>query len=160
MPEITTSLEMEAPAEVIWSLLADFGNIAAWWPRDGRIRIERVVVQGEGIGTIRHIKNEGVDKVVSERLDFLDPETMTWILSIVGDRPPGIIAYVAIGRLIPLGSARCRADYRCYLTTDSGLEARIEKVLRHTWAEMFEGLESCAKRGATLGSAQGPAASP
>jgi uncharacterized protein YndB with AHSA1/START domain len=144
MPEITTRRDIEAPAEAVWSLLADFGNIAAWWPKDARIRIEKVDVEGEGVGTVRYIKNQGVAKVVSERLDFLDPDTMTWILSIVGDRPPGIIAYVAIGQLFPLGPDRCRADYRCYVTTEPGLEKRMEEILRLTWSVMFSGLESAA----------------
>jgi uncharacterized protein YndB with AHSA1/START domain len=153
MPEITTSREIEAPAAAVWSLLADFGSIAAWWPRDGKIRIAEVEVQGEGIGMIRHIRNEGVDKAVSERLDYLDPDTMTWILSIVGDRPPGISAYVAIGQLVPLGPARCRADYRCYVTSGAGMEKRVEHILRFTWSVMFEGLEQAARRLPLAGSA-------
>lgn len=153
MPEITTSREIEAPAAAVWSLVADFGGIANWWPRDGKIRIAEVAVEGAGIGMIRHIRNEGVDKAVSERLDYLDPGTMTWILSIVGDRPTGISAYVAIGQLVPLGPARCRADYRCHVTSVAGTEPRVEHILRFTWSVMFEGLEQAARRLPLAGSA-------
>jgi len=115
-----------------------------------------VEVEGEGIGTIRHIWNEGVDRMVSERLDFLDSENMTWILSIIGDRPRGITAYVAIGRLQPLGSDCCRVDYRCYVTTPTGMEKRIEEILRYTWLQMFEGLEQAARRPSIAGRAHAP----
>jgi len=145
MPESGTSRTMEASAEAVWSLLADFGNIEAWWPKDGKIRIEEVRVEGNGIGTVRHIKNVGVESPVSERLDYLDPAAMTWMLSIVGQRPAGITAYVAIGQLTPLTPNRCRVDYRCYVTTEPGKEQRIEDVLRYTWTIMFDGLEAAAK---------------
>jgi uncharacterized protein YndB with AHSA1/START domain len=145
MSEICTSKIIEAPAEAVWALLADFGNIEAWWPNDGDIRIEQVEVEGHGIGMVRHIKNAGVEKRVSERLDYLDPPTMTWMLSIVGTRPLGITAYVAIGRITPLALDHCRLDYRVYVTTEPGREKRVEQALRFTWGVMFSALEAAAR---------------
>ena len=35
MPELFAQADIDAPVDRVWSLLADFGNIQAWWPRDG-----------------------------------------------------------------------------------------------------------------------------
>ena len=102
MTEVTASQVLEAPADAVWSLLADFGAIQRWWPTDGSAPIERVTLEGEGVGMIRHIHNRGAAHAVSERLDFLDPSSRTIVLSIVGQRPAGITAYVAEGHVTEL----------------------------------------------------------
>jgi len=144
MPELSTSAILEAPAQSVWEFLEDFGHIQRWWPDDGAIQIERVELEGEGIGMIRHIYNKGAKHCVSERLDLLDPETRTIILSIVGNRPRGITAYVAQGRIVDLEGARCRIDYRANVTTDPGQEEKVSKALLMTWSLMFHGLERAA----------------
>jgi carbon monoxide dehydrogenase subunit G len=144
MPEISTSEIIDAPAESVWTLLADFPNIKAWWPTDGAIRIDRVECEGEGIGMVRHVYNVGVKGCVSERLDFLDIESRTLMLSIVGNRPGGITAYVATARVVELDPKRCRVDYRANLTTEPGREAQAVKSIRFTWALMFKGLQAKA----------------
>lgn len=146
MPEISTTEVIEAPAETVWALLADFPRIEAWWPADGGILIERVVCEGEGIGMVRHVYNAGARSPVSERLDFLDPEARMLMLSIVGDRPGGITAYVATARVVELDPGRCRIDYRANVTTEPGREAKVVKDIRFTWSLMFKGLR--AKAGA------------
>ena len=94
---------------------------------------------------IRHIHNRGAAHAVSERLDFLDPSSRTIVLSIVGQRPAGITAYVAEGHLTALDAARCRIDYRALVTTGPGLDEPVRRALLKTWALMFRGLESCAR---------------
>jgi hypothetical protein len=85
-----------------------------------------------------------MEKPVSERLDYLDSADRTLILSIVGDRPPGITAYVAVGKLIELADDRCRLDYRGYITCTPGSEAKVEKNIRFTWDRMFAGLRTAS----------------
>jgi hypothetical protein len=144
--EIRVSAELAAPAERIWQLLADFGNIQGWWPDDGAIRIEDVQLEGQGIGMIRHILNRGARHRVSERLDFLDPTTRTLMLSIVGTRPSGITAYVAEGHIVELDATRCRMDYRALVTTTPGREEQIRQGLGKTYETMFAGLQAAALR--------------
>lgn len=146
MAEVTLSAELEAPAAAVWELLADFGNIQRWWPDDGPILIERVDIEGSGIGMIRHIYNKGVKGCISERLDLLDPATRTWLLSIVGTRPRGMTAYVAEGHLVELGPGRCRIDYRANVTSEAGREEQVRKGLLFTWPLMFRGLEQAAQK--------------
>jgi len=142
MPELFAQADFAAPAEQVWALLADFGNIQAWWPREGALQIERVEREGEGIGMVRHIYNQGVPQCASERLDLLDPQTFTLVLSIVGQRPGGITAYVATSRLIPQGEHACRMEHRALVTTVPGREQAVERFLRQAYALMFAGLQA------------------
>jgi hypothetical protein len=144
MPELFAQADIEAPAPRVWALLADFGNIQAWWPRDSALQIERVELEGEGIGMVRHIYNHGVPQCASERLDLLDPQTFTLVLSIVGERPGGITAYVATSRLLPLGESACRMEHRALVTTVPGRERAVERFLQQAYAGMFAGLKAAA----------------
>lgn len=144
--EIRVSAELAAPADRIWQLLADFGNIRGWWPEDGLIRIEDVQLEGQGIGMIRHILNHGARHRVSERLDFLDPASRTLVLSIVGTRPSGITAYLAEGNIVEIDATRCRMDYRALVTTLPGREPQIREGLMKTYEMMFAGLRAAALR--------------
>jgi uncharacterized protein YndB with AHSA1/START domain len=146
MPEITATEILDAPAPAVWALLADFGAIQRWWPRDGSAPIARVEIEGDGIGMIRHIYNRGAGTAVSERLDLLDPLDRRIVLSIVGARPVGITAYVAEGRLEPLSDGRCRIHYRALVTTQPGVEIRTASAIRKTWSTMFRGLEAAARQ--------------
>lgn len=146
MPEVTTSKVLEASANAVWRLLEDFGAIQHWWPTDVSAPIEHVTLEGQGIGMIRHIHNRGASAPVSERLDFIEPDSRTLVLSIVGSRPKGIIAYVAEGHVIDLGDGRCRLDYRALVSTPPGLEEPLRAALLKTWALMFRGLEAAARR--------------
>jgi carbon monoxide dehydrogenase subunit G len=146
MAEVTTSAVLEAPAAAVWALLEDFGDIQRWWPGDGPIQMERVEREGSGIGMVRHIYNRGIPGFISERCDFLDPATRTWILSIIGTRPRGITAYVAEGHLVELDAGRCRIDYRANVTSEPGRDEQVRKGLLATWTMMFRGLEQAAQR--------------
>jgi Polyketide cyclase / dehydrase and lipid transport len=141
VPEVTSSFVLAVPAEPVWRLLADFGAIQSWWPTP----IDRVEVEGQGVGMIRHVYNKGIPTPVSERLDLLDPATRTIVLSIIGRRPPGITAYVAVGCLTPIDAASCRLDYRALITTAEGREERVRDGVLKTWAIMIQGLENGAR---------------
>ncbi|HET7202950.1 MAG TPA: SRPBCC family protein [Steroidobacteraceae bacterium] len=147
MAEVTTTETLAAPADAVWRLLADFGAIERWWPKDSPVPIESVRIEGDGIGMVRHIQNAGVPQPVSERLDYLDPSSRTLVLSIIGKRPPGITAYVAEGRVEQLDATACRMHYRALVTTEPGLEESVRKGLLKTWARMFRGLEAAARQG-------------
>jgi hypothetical protein len=78
-------------------------------------------------------------------LDLLDHATRTIVLSIVGLRPPGLTAYVAIGRLTEIDAASCRLDYSALITTDAGREERVRAGVLKTWSLMVQGLETGAR---------------
>jgi hypothetical protein len=145
VPEVIASYVLAVPAEAVWRLLLDFGAIQKWWPTTGPIQIERVEVEGQGVGMVRHVYNRGMPLPVSERLDLLDQATRTIVLSIIGQRPPGITAYVAVGRLTEIDAASCRLDYRALITTEDGREERVRGGVLKTWSIMIQGLENGAR---------------
>lgn len=153
MAELSASAIIHGSVQQVWDLLADFGNIQAWWPQDGPVRIERVVLEGQGIGMIRHIYNHGMPQCASERLDLLDPDNKTLVLSIVGQRPGGITAYVATSRLLPQGPDACVMEHRALVTTTPGREKAVERFLRQAYELMFRGLNEALARQRSKGSA-------
>jgi len=138
--------ELAAPAPRVWALLEDFGAIARWWPRDAPAPIVGVELDGEGVGMVRRIHNAGMANPVLERLDLCDVEERRLVLSIVGDRPLGLTAYVAEGRVVPLGEARSRLDYRAVFTlADAARTDSVRRALGRTWETMARGLEHTAR---------------
>lgn len=141
MHTITTHHDFDAPAELLWDYLQDFAHIERWWPKDvPAVQIERVELEGEGVGLIRHIYNKGFPAPVSERLDYQDPASMTYKLSIVGQRPAGLTAYQATGRIEPLPGGRSRLNYHSEFATESGRPDDAEAFLRGAYDLMFMGL--------------------
>ncbi len=146
MQTLDLEYDIDAPAGRVWSFLENFGDIEAWWPKGGPVDIERVDIEGSGIGMIRHIHNKGMPAPVSEQLDYLDPDTYTLRLSIVCDRPAGLREYNAKGRLIPTGEKSCRLVYHGEFTTEEGWEDEGREFLLAAYQLMFSGLREAAER--------------
>jgi len=132
----------DAPADRLWELLSDFANLEAWWLPDSPIRIDRVEREGEGVGMIRHIYYVGVPAPLSERLDFIDDETRTYRLSIVGQGVPGLVSYSATGVVTELGPASCRLDYSADIQATPERETAVEQTLRFGFAQVIAGLKA------------------
>jgi carbon monoxide dehydrogenase subunit G len=144
MAELEASADIGAGAEAVWALLADFGAIQQWWPRGGPVEIERVENEGEGVGMVRHIYNKGAAQCVSERLERIDPAARSLTLSIVGQRPGGITAYIATSTVYATGAGSCRIEHKAHVTTVPGREQAVERFLRQAYDLMFRGLEQGA----------------
>ncbi len=138
--------DIQAPLERVWPFLEDFADIQAWWPTDQGVCIERVELDGEGLGQTRHIYSVGFPNAISERLDFLDSESHTWKLSIVGHRPAGLLEYQATGRLTALGPDACRMTYHSEFAAREGRAETAKAFLLGLYQLMFRGLEAAAKR--------------
>lgn len=146
MLTIDVQHDMTAPLEKVWPYVEDFADIRAWWPTDQAAGIERVELEGAGIGQIRHIYSVGFPNPVSERLDFLDSSSHTWKLSIVGHRPAGLLEYQATGRLTALGPDACRITYHSEFVAREGRAETAKAFLLGLYQSMFRGLEAAAKR--------------
>ncbi|MDR2838130.1 MAG: SRPBCC family protein [Azonexus sp.] len=145
---ISISHDYAAAPAIIWDILQDFGHIERWWPTDDpAVQIERVDVVGKGFGMIRHIYNKGYPDPVSERLEFLDPETLTWRLNMVGNSPMEITYYQATGRLEALPGGHCRQHYRSEFLTKTGKPDEAEAWLRMAYVLMFKGIAAAAAAG-------------
>jgi hypothetical protein len=146
MHTIDTHYDIQAPLEKVWPFLENFADIQAWWPAGQAVDIERVELEGEGIGQIRHIYNVGFPDAVSEQLDFLDPANHTLKLSLVGKRPAGLLKYQATGQLTALGPNACRITYHSEFVAGEGQAEGARQFLLGAYQLMFQGLEAAAQR--------------
>lgn len=145
MLQLTLSEEINAPADRLWSLVKDFGNIQSWWLKDSPIKIERVVQEGQGAGMIRHIYYLGVPTPLSERLDFVDDAAKTYRLSIVGEGIPGLVSYSATGVISEVGPDSCRLDYDAEIQATPEKAPRVEQTLRFGLLQVIAGLKAAAE---------------
>lgn len=141
MNEITTSHEFSHDATTLWEILADFSDIERWWPKDDpAIQIEKVELEGEGIGLTRHIYNAGFPHAISERLDYLDPANKVYKLSMVNQIPAGITEYQATGTITETPTG-CQLAYLSRFSADEKDVAGAREFLEAAYQLMFRGLE-------------------
>jgi len=144
MVKLHSHHDLSADIETVWDLLMDFGHIERWWPKNAAVDIDRVELEGSGVGMTRHIYNAGFDSAVSERLDFLDSDNYTLKLSIVGDRPVGLLHYQATGVLTPLDGGGCRLTYDSEFIAEEGREEEAKGFLLGAYELMYAGLDGVA----------------
>jgi len=145
MVQLHSYHDIGAPREIIWGLLIDFGNIEAWWPKNAPVEIERIDIEGSGAGMIRHMYNVGFEDPVSERLDSLDLENYIIKLSIIGDRPAGLLHYQARGQLTELNNGGCRLTYDSEFMAQEGREDEAKEFLLGAYGLMYIGFDGIAE---------------
>jgi len=162
MTELTirTFHVFEASATKVWEVLADFGAIQQWWPAEGPLVIERVELEGQGVGMIRHIFNRGARHQVSERLEQLDPDERILKLSILGRDSGRAPWYQATARIVDLETDRCRLDYESQFRTPRGRENETREGILLAYQAMFSGLQNAATRANGEFGGSGPPAAP
>ena len=141
---IRTFHVFNAPAAAVWALLADFGAIERWWPTEGELVIDRIELEGQGIGMVRRIFNRGAARAVSERLDRLDGVEKVLQLSILGPDPLRAAWYQATCRIVELDEGRCRLDYESEFTAPRGRENQSRDGIFAAYKAMFVGLQNAA----------------
>jgi uncharacterized protein YndB with AHSA1/START domain len=142
---IRTFHVFDAPAAAVWSLLADFGAIQRWWPTEGMLVIERVELEGQGLGMVRHIFNRGAAHRVSERLERLEPAERLLQLSILRHDSQPTAWYQATARVIELDHSRCRLDYECEFAASRGRENQTRDGILAAYHVMFIGLQAASR---------------
>jgi hypothetical protein len=119
MIKLSVEGEFEFSAEKLWALIADFGDIS-WVPG-----VEKVVLEGEGVGMVRHIYVPVVPKL-EERLDAIDHETMTLDYSIPAVEYLQVKNYKARAQVIKGDSEHCKVIWSCLSAeADGATEAQI-----------------------------------
>ncbi len=89
----TVTRSLPYPAEQVWSLLEDFGNIH-WAPG-----IDKLEIIGDGVGMIRRLHIEGLEEPIDEQLEEIDPAAMTFSYVIPKGLPFPLKNYRAISSL-------------------------------------------------------------
>ncbi len=116
MIEVSVEREFEFGAETVWAVFADFGNVS-WVPG-----VEKVELEGEGIGMIRHL-TVPVFPPLHERLEALDHEAKVLEYSIPSVQYIGVKNYHARVQVFDGGSGRCRVTISCVAEAEGMSEA-------------------------------------
>jgi len=89
--------------------------------------------------------NVGFEDPVSERLDSLDLENYIIKLSIIGDRPAGLLYYQARGQLTELNNGGCRLTYDSEFMAEEGREDEAKEFLLGAYGLMYIGFDGIAE---------------
>jgi hypothetical protein len=110
MAEALVQVEIEAPVDRLWALVADFGQIG--WMKG----IAKVEVKGSGVGMVREIHAAGSDKPVVEVLESMDEGARRIGYAIPENVPLPVDDYHATCTAVDLGDGRSRLDWGCSFT--------------------------------------------
>ncbi len=136
MVEAKVEHEFEVGADRLWAILADFGNVD-WVPG-----VEKVELEGEGVGMIRHI-TVPVFPPLHERMDAIDHERMVLDYSIPAVEYLQVKDYTARAEVFALEGERCRVIWSGKAaaegTDDATASANVEQFYRDimTWIGDF-----------------------
>ena len=145
MIDLVSRREEDFPvaAERLWELVADFGAIDAWWPEG---MLEKVEVQGEGVGMVRSIYTI-VGIVLHEKLESIDHEARVLELSIVGDLPAGMRDYCAKGSVREGEGESCVLTWEGhYKVSEAEAEPGARGFIEGAYGAMFGGLRDFVVR--------------
>ncbi len=117
MVEYRMERELAIAADQLWAMLANFGDIS-WIPG-----LEKVELEGEGVGMIRHVSAPGLPQL-HERMDAIDHETMTLDYSVPAVAYLQVVDYTARAQVTPLAEGRCRVAWSCKSRADGIDEAQ------------------------------------
>jgi hypothetical protein len=117
MVEVSLAREFDVDAGRLWDILADFGDIS-WIPG-----VEKVELEGEGVGMIRHVTAPGLPQL-HERLDAIDHDRMILDYSLPAVAYIRVKNYRARAHVVPLEAGRCRLVWSCRAEPDGVDEAQ------------------------------------
>lgn len=122
MAGVSVSGEVEAPVEVLWGLLRDFGNVS--WMNG----VDRCVQEGEGDTATRLIYAGGSDTPVREVCEGIDDATRTLRYAIPENNPLPVDDYHSTVVAVDLGNGRSRIDWSCSFEPKGDAEASTKAV--------------------------------
>jgi len=141
MVEVRVEREYEFGAETVWAVFADFGNVR-WVPG-----IEKVELEGEGVGMIRHL-SVPVFPQLHERLESIDHEGKVLEYSIPEVEYIGVKNYRARAQVVDLDAGRCRVRISCRAEAAGVPEAEAAVKTRAFYAAMLGWIDDFVKQAA------------
>ncbi len=121
MVKVIVEREFEFSAEKLWAVISDFGDIS-WVPG-----FEKVELEGEGVGMIRHITVPEFPPL-HERLDAIDHYKMILDYSIPNVEYLQVKNYYARSQVIPLEKDRCKVIWSCIKAEADGADEAQAKA--------------------------------
>ncbi len=136
MIEVKLVREMNFPAQRVWAVLEDYGNME--WTGAPEFK-----VIGEGIGMIRQVIMPGLEPI-DEVLEMMDADNMTFSYSIVRGLPLPLTDYRSTARLEQLGDRSTRIYWSCQCTPtdDSMTDADVESLMQGVYNGLLDSLEA------------------
>lgn len=137
MAKIDFQRDLPFPAERVWALLEDFGNMQ-WAPG-----VKRVELIGEGVGMTRRLFMDGMDPI-DEVLESQDRSSMSYQYSIPKGIPLPVTDYLASARIEAIDPDQCRAYWSCQCTpTDDTMSTeQLEDMMRGTYTMLLDMVEN------------------
>lgn len=139
MGEARVKRALDIPAETLWRLVADFGDMS--WLPDGGVNVR---VEGSGPGMARFI--DMGDKAIKEQLESVDEDTRTLVYTIPENVPFPVIDYRAT---LHVGDAAegCEVDWSCSFEPVGGSDAEAAERIQDMYDTMIGWLHARAKQG-------------
>lgn len=145
MPEIvelsSVTKDITAPIDVVWPIIADFEGVERIFPREGVSGIppiEKVIVDGHGIGAVRTAYLVGGLRGV-ERLETMDSVNHTFSYAML---PPLIVPvddYVATVSAVGVDPTTTRVHYRSQGRLRDMPLAEISPLLTALYGALIDG---------------------
>ncbi len=128
--ELIIDSEVRQPAQRVWSLWADFGNLE--WLADTFCRVD---TEGQGIGMLRYLYRTPAGGADIHRLDAIDHEAMEQACTILQSSFIHVTEHRYWVKVTPLSAERCRVcvTVRC-TPVEGNSEAEVAAVLT-AWTE-------------------------
>lgn len=142
MHTIHVEKELNAPADKLWALIADFSNLR-WYPA-----AEKVEKIGTGIGEIRRITLPGMPSAVEERLLDIDAADYRIVYEVLENDINIMRDYTVVATLVSTGPQSTRASWRgSFSGVSGGVEAgTMIELMTDTYGTMLKALEQAANR--------------
>ena len=120
--------EIDAPAQAVWRLVRDFGDVNAWV--DGEV----VKTEGTGIGMVRHV-DAAAGRVV-ERCEAHDERAMSFAYRLLASPWP-FENYVATVKLSEREPGKTTIEWSSIFEVDNDNTQRVIRGLERTYRDVF-----------------------
>jgi len=130
MARVSVKESLAFPAEKVWGLISDFGNVS-WF--QGLAKSE---VRGTGPGMVR-LMYAGDNPPIHERLEALDAKGRTLTYTIPENIPFPVSDYRATMKVSESGPGRCELEWSCELTPKGIPDAQAVAMLEGMYKTMI-----------------------
>ena len=130
MARVSVKQSLGFPAQKVWELISDFGNVS--WIQG----LSKAEVRGRGPGMVR-LLSVGDNPPIEERLESLDAKSRTLIYTIPKNIPFPVSEYRATMRVRETGPAASELEWSCELTPKGIPEAQAIAMLEGMYKTMI-----------------------
>jgi hypothetical protein len=127
--------ELAYSAGAVWGLISNFGN------RDWSPSIDKVVMEGEGVGAVRYMY-VGDRPPCAERLEALDHSTMHMTYSIVENNPLPLDNFLGSVQVKTIDSSNCQVIWGASGSASGKTEAEVTIIMQTTYNGILDAVET------------------